>query len=146
MRSLLFTFVILLCYCTVFGQFQFRGLKWGSSLEAMKLNLVPSQKELLGYKAYDRSNEDLAFEGIEAHSITYGFKKKELRMVSIGIFGGDFKKVVRNLEQKYGKSTISEKSVFINFEWHLEDTDISATWVIASTDPKNATVNFRSAK
>lgn len=146
MLNLLLAFTILLSSYTVSGQFQFRDLKWGTSFEFMKPKLVPSKNKLLGHKAYDRINEDMAFEGIEAHSITYGFKKKELRIVSIGIFGADYKKVLNILEQKYGKARITETAAFINFEWHPGDTDISAIFVIASPDPKNAKVTFRSAR
>ncbi len=54
----------------------FREYKLGTPFDEMSEGLVKSSSMNPGYKGYEKPGDDMMFEGIEAHTIIYMFKKR----------------------------------------------------------------------
>ncbi len=126
-----FTILFLLCSTITYSQKQidgFRGWKWDTPLEDIESQLKKSSNKLPRYAAYDKIDEDLTFEGLQARLITYGFKKKKLKVVNIGLKNTDLDKIVKIFTKKYGKPKKTETPFFTNWEWHISTADMSISY------------------
>ena len=118
----------------------FRGLKWGTPFSDLSEKLVPSKNKTPGFKGYDMKDENFSFEGITAHTITYVFKKNLLYGVNIGVFNKDLDKLVAVFTGKYGDPKVTDTPFLVNYEWHLEKTDIAITNFPTNKSDKSTTI------
>lgn len=127
-----FTILLLLCSTIIYSQEQiegFGGWKWGTPLADIESQLKKSSNKLPGYASYDKIDDDLNFEGLQARLITYGFKKKALKVVNIGINNADLDKIVEIFTSKYGEPKKTETPFLTNWEWHINSADISIAYL-----------------
>lgn len=108
----------------------FRGLKWGSPMSDFSFELVKSKNRIPPYKPFDRkSGEDFMVDGVEAHTITYAFDDELFAAVNIGIEKKDLETIVSAYTLKFGEPIVKDSPIIVNYEWHLEKSMISVTYL-----------------
>ena len=103
----------------------FRDMKWGTELSSLGGKLVKSKNAIPPFKAYEMPGENLAWEGIKATSITYGFSNGKFGGLNIGFAKDDFNTVLKSLTGKFGNPKKTDLFIMKNYEWHTADVDIS---------------------
>ncbi len=88
----------------------FRGITWGSSLEAIQAIdsdlVVGMMGAMPGVQAFKRNDEDLNFGGIKADAITYVFYKGRFTSVKIEFRGIDsFEKLLEYCKKLFGPTS-----------------------------------------
>lgn len=106
----------------------FRGLKWDTPKSEFQFELVKSKNKTPGYQGFDRVDEDLTFEGVKAHVITYVFDGETFVGINIGIEKQDLESVLNAFKIKYGEPIVKDTPFLINYEYYLEKTMISITF------------------
>ena len=125
--SLILTVVILSATLSASGAEEmngFRGVKWGSTIEAIRESdpkLVEGHMGVMpGVSAYQRTDEDLNFGGIKADSITYTFYLGKFTSVSIDFRGIDnFEILLAYCKNTFGPVTgslVSRLEQYANFD------------------------------
>lgn len=141
-------FLILISSSIVYSQEQitgFGGWEWGTPLVDVESQLTKSSNKLPGFAAYDKINEELTFEGLDARLITYGFKKKVFRAVNIGLKNSDLDKIVEIFTEKYGEPKKTETPFLTNWEWHISSADMSITY-LPSKKEDGVTIGIKGKK
>jgi len=116
----------------------FRDMEWGASLSDWENLLQKSKNKIRPFKGYDRTGENLNWEGITAKSITYGFRRGKFGGLNIGFADKDVAAVLDAFSEKFGKPKKTNLFIMTNYEWHTDDLDIS---LISSK--KGASINIK---
>ncbi len=130
MKGIVFIFLMFTC-TLISAQEEIEGYgdwKWGTLYTDVQDELVVSSNKLPGFKAYDKKNETLEFEGLKARLITYGFKKGEFWVVNIGLYSEDMGEIVEIFTNKYGEPLKTETPFLTNYEWHINSADFSISY------------------
>lgn len=118
---------------TLYSQCQsidgFRGWKWGTPYSEVETELIKSRNKIPGFKAYDKIGDKLEYEGMQVRLITYGFKKNVFKAINIGMYSKDIDAIIEVFTKKYGKPKQTEMEFLKNWEWHLENADISVAFI-----------------
>ncbi|MBN2521105.1 MAG: hypothetical protein JXB17_11400 [Bacteroidales bacterium] len=123
-------FVLMIISTLISAQEEIEGYgnwKWGTLYTDVQDELVPSTNKIPGFKAYEKKNETLEFEGLKARLISYAFKNGEFVGINIGLFSEDLEKIVEIFTGKYGEPLKTETPFLTNYEWHINSADISIT-------------------
>jgi hypothetical protein len=121
----------------------FRGLKWGTPMSDFPFELVKSKNRIPPYKAYDRkSGEDFMYEGIRVHTLTYAFDDNTFAAVNIGILHAQLEDMVERFTNKFGTPTVKESPIIVNYEWYLEKSMISITYLPMVQSEKNVSIGI----
>ncbi len=121
----------------------FRQYKLGTPFEEMSEGMVKSSSLNPGYQGYEKLGDDMMFEGIEAHTIIYMFKKKKLHVVSIGIHNDDVEKAAAALTAKYGDPSFTENAFIKNYEWEFPSSKIVLSHFLTNPSEKSAAIGIR---
>ena len=124
----------------------FRGIKWDTPKSDFSFELVKSKNRIPGYKAYDKKGENFNFEGITAHTITYAFEDELFYAINIGIEKKDLKAIIAKFTSKYGEPKAKESPIIVNYEWYLEKTMISVTYLPMVQGTKTVTIGIGKLK
>ncbi|MBN2235932.1 MAG: hypothetical protein JW729_00140 [Bacteroidales bacterium] len=147
MKNIFFIVIIFLLPLGMYGQTDigvqgFRGLNWGTLKSDFPFDLVKSKNKIPGHAAFDRVDEDFSFEGIKAHTITYAFDDDVFFAVNIGINKKDLDKVVEKFTAKYGEPKVKDSPIVINYEWFLEKSMISITYLPMLDSDKSVSIGI----
>ncbi|MCH8904380.1 MAG: hypothetical protein IIA45_10750 [Bacteroidetes bacterium] len=124
----------------------FRGIEWGTPFEEISEKLTPSKNKTPGVKGYDMKDNDYNFEGVVAHTMTYGFKKDKFHGVNIGVYNKDLETVVASLTEKYGEPKVTKTPILDNYEWHLPSTSITLTYFMMTKSEEGVTIGFSKSR
>ena len=124
----------------------FRNWKWGMDYSELSSRLRSSSNRLPRFKTYDKISENYNFEGIKAHSITYGFRDGIFSGVSIGIKNTDLDHIVSVFTTKYGKPKKIDTAIVVNYDWHSKSGDISITYLPLLKGNKHTTIGISKKK
>ncbi len=121
----------------------FREYKLGTPFDDMSEGLIKSSSLNPGFKGYEKPGDDMMFEGIEAHTIIYLFKKKKLHVVSIGIHNDDVEKAAAAFTAKYGEPSFTENAFIKNYEWEFPSSKIVLSHFLTNPSEKSAAIGIR---
>jgi hypothetical protein len=146
---------LLIIFCLPFFSFAqshadvdgFRGIKWDTPMSDFSFDLVKSKNRIPGYKAFDKkSGENFNFEGITAHTITYAFEDEVFYAINIGIKKKDLKTIVAKFTTKYGEPKVKDSPIVVNYEWYLDKTMISVTYLPMVQGEKTVSIGMGKPK
>jgi len=103
----------------------FHGITWGATLASQGDKLVESSNSIPPFDGYEKTDENLTWEGVKATGITYGFSDNKFAALNIAFSKNDVDAVVSSLEKKFGKTTKTDLFIMVNYEWHTKQFDIS---------------------
>ena len=124
----------------------FKDLIWGTALEEVQNQFTASSNKIPPFKGYDKVNDDLSFEGITAHSITYGFKKGMLGGINVVINNTDLENIVSVFSERYGDPKKTDTPFLVNYEWHMEKFRIAMTYLPTKPGDANVTIGISKRK
>ncbi|MFC2120150.1 hypothetical protein ACFLTI_00990 [Bacteroidota bacterium] len=145
MKKALLAFMLAVFSIGLFGQSDINGFRdwdWDIEFSTVSRDLTPSKNKLPRFKAYDKKTENLSFEEITAHLITYGFKNGKFAAVNIGIFNKDLDHIVKVFTKNYGKPRKVDTPFLMNYEWHLKSADISISHFPSKKGEKNTSIGI----
>lgn len=120
MRKVYFmAFIVLMLSCSAKDQkLNNIPLEWGKSIDELTGNFVPNGEQIGGCNGYVKVDENFNFEGITAHSVTYGFCNDKLTALQVGMFNKDLNEIVSYLTGKYGKPEVGMNNGLVNYKWN----------------------------
>ncbi|HPR30639.1 MAG TPA: hypothetical protein PLK12_01030 [Prolixibacteraceae bacterium] len=131
---------------TAFSQTEmkgFRGFDWDTPRSSMWADLVPDSGLNPGFKAYNRPNDDLIFEGFQTLSIIYGFKKDLFTGVILSFHKDDYPALLKMITERYGEPSKKSETPFLNnYVWKLSFSEIAIINTPLNESEKNTTLNI----
>ncbi|HPD65139.1 MAG TPA: hypothetical protein P5050_05710 [Bacteroidia bacterium] len=121
----------------------FRNYKWDTPFAQMSEGMTPTKSSTPGFKGYEKANDNLMYEGIQAASIIYLFKNGLFTGVTIAIFKKDVPKALANLKAKYGEPKTTQTPFLNNYEWYLEKSVIVLSEFPTNTSEPAASIGIR---
>jgi len=121
----------------------FRNFTWDTPFTQMSEGMVKSKSITPGYESYEKTGDNLLFEGLTSRSILYLFKKGLFKGVTIGLYNKDVDVAVQKLTKKYGEPKYTETPFLKNWEWHLNSAIIALSFFPTNKNDESAAIGIR---
>lgn len=132
--------------CGLFAQEgvdNFRGIQWDTPFDEVSEGMTKSSSKTPGFKGYEKAGDDMNFEGIEAHTVIYLFKKNKFVGASMGITKDQVDDAVALFTEKFGEPKITDTPFLKNYEWVLDKSVAVISYFPTNKSEKSATMAIR---
>jgi len=119
---------------------------WDTPFDEVSEGMTKSSSKTPGFKGFEKAGDDMNFEGIEAHTVIYLFKKNKFVGASMGITKGQVDDAVALFTEKFGEPRFTDTPFLKNYEWVLDKSVAVISVFPTNKSEKSATMAIRKPK